>query len=137
MQGTRLAPTVGIVASLAVLAVLAAPYLIVEGGSGVATYYDAGAGNPLILGLFAAVAIIVFAAGRQERSPPDLVAGATLTLGLFMTGLATLWAVTVPQSLVTQLTTEVILGYHRGALVVATLGVPLAAAWYARALRIF
>ena len=137
MNRLRLAPTVGIVASLAVIAVLAAPYAIVEGGSGVGTYFAAGAINPQIVGLFAAVAIIVFAAGREDRSPADLVAGATLVLGVFMTALALLWAVTVPQSVVTQLSTATILQYHRGALVVTTLAVPAVAVWYARALRIF
>jgi len=137
MNQLRLAPTVGIVASLAVIAVLASPYAIVEGGSGVGTYFAAGSVNPLMVGLFAAVAIIVFAAGREDRSPPDLVAGATLVLGIFMTALALLWAISVPQSVVTQLSTATVLQYHRGALVVTTLGVPAAALWYARALRIF
>jgi len=137
MNRLRLAPTVGIVASLAVIAVLAAPYAIVEGGSGVGTYFAAGAINPQIVGLFAAVAIIVFAAGREDRSPADLVAGATLVLGVFMTALALLWAVTVPQSVVTQLSTATLLQYHRGALVVTSLVVPATAVWYARILRIF
>jgi glycerol-3-phosphate acyltransferase PlsY len=136
MEQLRLAPTVGIVASLVVIAVLAAPYALVEGGSGVSTYFAAGSMNPLIVGLFAAVAVIVFAAGREGRSPPDLVAGAALVLGLFMTVIAGIWALTVPQSVVTQLSTAAILQYHRGALVVAALTVPVTAVWYARALRI-
>ncbi|WP_018259043.1 DUF7548 family protein [Halomicrobium katesii] len=136
MEQLRLAPTVGIVASLAVLAVLAAPYAVVEQSSAVGAYFAAGAISPLVVGLFASVAIIVFAAGRQGRSPPDLVAGATLVLGLFMTVLAAVWASTVPQSMVTQLTTADVLGYHRGALVVTALCVPAAAAWYARAQRL-
>ena len=133
MEQLRLAPTVGIVASLAVLGTLAAPYAIVEEGSAVGAYFAAGSISPLTVGLFATVAIIVFAAGREGRSPPDLVAGVALVLGLFMAALATLWAVTVPQSMVTQLSTSAVLGYHRGALVVATLVVPASAAWYARA----
>ena len=110
MEQLRLAPTVGIVASLAVLGVLAAPYALVEQGSAVGAYFAAGSINPLVVGLFATVAIIVFAAGREGRSPPDLVAGATLVLGLFMAALATVWAVTVPQSMVTQLSTSDVLG---------------------------
>jgi len=137
MNQLRLAPTVGIVASLAVIVVLVVPYAIVEGGSGVGTYFAAGSVNPLVVGLFAAVAIIVFAAGRQGRSPPDLVAGAALVLGVFMTALAALWAVSVPQSVVTQLSTATVLQYHRGVLVLTTLAVPIVATWYARALQIF
>lgn len=137
MDQLRLVPTVGIVASIAVLGVLAAPYALVEQSSAVGAYFAAGSINPFVIGLFAAVAVIVFAAGREGRSPPDLVAGATLVLGLFMTALAAVWAATVPQSMVTQLSTSAVLGYHRGALVVATLCVPAAAAWYARAQQLF
>lgn len=136
MEATRLAPTVGIVASLAVLFVLSVPYALVEQAGAVGTYYAEGGLNPLVLVLFALVAVVVFAAGRQERSAPDLVAGVTLVLGLFMLGIAGLWAVTVPESLVVQLSTTTVLQFHRGALVLVTLVVPLSAGWYARALGI-
>lgn len=137
MEDTRLAPTVGIVASLLVLVVLAVPYLVVAAGSAVATYYAAGALNPLVVGLFAAVAVMVFAAGREERSSPDLVAGAALVLGLFMVVISLLWAVTLPGNPLLEFSTSPILEYHRGALVLTSLGVPLSAGWYARALGIF
>lgn len=137
MEATRLAPTVGIVASVLVLVALAAPYLVVDAGRAVATYYASGDVNPLVVGLFALVAVVVFAAGRQERSSPDLVAGAALVLGGFMFVISALWALTVPEGLVQQLSTATILQYHRGALVIAATIVPLSAGWYARALRIF
>jgi len=53
MEATRLAPSVGIVASALVLFVLTVPYALVEAGSAVATYYASGAVNPLVVGLFA------------------------------------------------------------------------------------
>ena len=137
MEGSRLAPTVGIVASLVVLVVLAAPYAVVDAGSAVGAYYGAGDVNPLVVGLFALVAVIVFAGGREGRSSPDLVAGAALVLGTFMVVLAALWALTVPESLVQQLSTATILQYHRWALVLSTLVVPVSAGWYARTLGIF
>ena len=137
MEATRLAPTVGIVASTLVLFVLTVPYALVDAGSAVATYYAAGDVNPLVVGLFALVAVMVFAAGREERSSPDLVAGATLVLGGFMFVITLLWALTVPAGLVQQLSTATILQYHRSALVVVTAIVPVSAGWYARALRIF
>lgn len=137
MEATRLAPTVGIVASALVLFLLTVPYALVEEGTAVAAYYDAGDVNPLVVGLFALVAVMVFAAGRQGRSSPDLVAGAALVLGGFMFVIATLWALTVPESLVQQLSTATILQYHRAALVLTAAVVPLSAGWYARALRIF
>lgn len=137
MEATRLAPTVGIVASLAVIVVLAAPFALVEQPSAVGTYYAGGDVNPLVVGVFGLVAVIVFAAGREERSSPPLVAGATLVLGAFMVVLAALWALSVPESLVTQLSTATILQYHRGALVATSAVVPLSAGWYARSLGVF
>lgn len=137
MEATRVAPTVGIVASLLVLVVLAAPYAVVEAGSAVATYYASGALNPFVVGVFALVAVMVLAAGRQNRSSPDLVAGAALVLGGFMLVISLVWALTVPVSLVQQLSTQTLLQYHRGALVLVAAIVPLSAGWYARSLRIF
>jgi len=139
MDRTRLAPLVGIVGCLLYAGLLVVPYVLVPGSSGTAVglYYNSGGINPVVGGFFALIAVIVFAAGREDRSPPDLVAGAALVLGLFMTTLALVWALTVPQSVVTQLSTATILQYHRGALVVTTLAVPAVAVWYARALRIF
>lgn len=137
MEATRLAPTVGIVASLLVLVVLAVPFTLVEAGSAVGAYYAAGGINPLAVGVFALVAVMVLAAGWQGRSSPDLVAGAALVLGGFMLVISLVWALTVPLSLVQQLSTQTLLQYHRGALVVVAALVPLSAGWYARALRIF
>ncbi|MCU4799093.1 hypothetical protein OB920_01730 [Halobacteria archaeon HArc-gm2] len=137
MEATRLAPSVGIVASALVLFVLTIPYALVEAGSAVATYYAAGTVNPLVVGLFALVALMVFAAGRQGRSPPDLVAGAALVLGLFMFVISLLWAVTLPGNPLLEFSTSPILEYHRAVLVLTSLGVPASAVWYARALRIF
>lgn len=137
MEATRLAPTVGIVASLAVLVVLVIPYLVVDATGSVGAYYAVGSGNALAVGLFAIISIIVLAAGREGRSSPDVVSGAALVLGLFMVTMATLWAVTIPTGFVAQMTTETLLQYHSGALVVVSALVPLSAAWYARALRIF
>lgn len=136
MSQLRTIPTLGVAASLCVLAVLAVPYVLVEGGSGVATYYSAGAINPLVVGIFALVAVIVFAAGREGRTPPDLAAGAALVLGLFMTVLSVLWAATVPESVVFQLTTATVLEYHRWALVLVSLSIPGLSLWYARAQQI-
>ncbi|WP_225334348.1 DUF7548 family protein [Halomicrobium urmianum] len=136
MDALRLAPTVGIVASLAVLVALLAPFLAVEQGSAVGTYYGAGAVNGLSVGLFAAVALVAFAAGREGRSAPDTIAGVTIVLGLFAAVMGLLWAFTVPQSLVTQLTTATWLNSHRWLVVALTIVIPVAAGWYARAQRL-
>ncbi|MFB6307815.1 MAG: hypothetical protein ABEH35_00655 [Haloarculaceae archaeon] len=135
MDELRTAPTLGVVASLAVLALLAAPYAIVDPGA-VGSYYGNGSVNPGIAGLLALVSTIVFAAGREERSDPNLVAGAGLVLGAFVFVLSLLWALTVPESLVTQLSQEQLLQYHRWAVAVAGLAIPASGVWYARALRL-
>jgi len=136
MEAVRLAPTAGVVACLAVLAGLAAPYLLVTDPGAVGVYYAAGAFNPLFAGLFALVGLVVFAAGRQDRTDPSLAAGTALVLGLFGAGLTLVWAASVPVSVVFQLGTNALLEYHRVALVLLALAVPGAAGWYARALGV-
>ncbi|MEA5386458.1 hypothetical protein VB773_10640 [Haloarculaceae archaeon H-GB2-1] len=93
--------------------------------------------NPLLTGIFALVGVIVFAAGRERRSDPSLAAGAALTLGLFGTAVTLLWAVTVPESVVVGMSTATVVEYHRWVLVVASLGIPAAGAWFSRALGVF
>lgn len=136
MDDLRLAPTVGLVASLAVLVLLVVPFLAVEQGSAVGVYYGAGSVNGLAVALFAGVAVIAFAAGREGRTAPDLAAGVTIVLGLFAFVLGLVWALTVPRDVVTQLSTAAWLEYHPWAVVLVTLVMPAAAAWYARAQRL-
>lgn len=90
--------------------------------------------NPLVVGLFALVCVIVFAAGREERSSPELTAGAALVLGCFAVGLVTIWALTVPINVVRSFPTTAAFEYHRHLLVLVALAIPVSAAWYARAL---
>lgn len=136
MEARKLAPTVGIVGCLLVLVLLALPYVFVGPPSAVTTYYGAGAITPFAAGLLAAVGVVVFAAGREERSDPALTAGAGLVFGGFVAIIALVWALTVPRSVVTQLSTSTLIGYHRFALVLAALTIPASGAWYARTLRL-
>ncbi|MFB6171483.1 MAG: hypothetical protein ABEJ23_03040 [Haloarculaceae archaeon] len=137
MEARKLAPTVGIVGCLLVLALLAFPYLVVAPPSAVTTYYGSGAVTPFAAGLLAVVGVVVFAAGRQERSDPALTAGAALVFGGFVAVIAVLWALTVPRSVVTQLSTSTLVEYHRFVLAFCSLAIPASAAAYARALRLF
>lgn len=134
MDSSQVPPTAGVASALLVLIVLVLPVVLVEGGSGLGTYYGAGAVNGLGVGLFAVVSLVVFAAGREGRSAPDLVAGVALVLGAFAVGLAAVWATTVPDSVVLQLGTATSMQYHRWVVVLATLGLPVSAGWYARRL---
>jgi hypothetical protein len=136
MDDTRMAPTVGIVACLAVILVLVIPYLLIDSGA-VTIYYSAGVFNPLFAGLFALVSIIIFAAGREDRSDPELSAGVGLVLGVFILGYTALWAITVDIGVVYTLTSVAAFSYHRYVVVLVALIIPLSAVWYARTLRLF
>lgn len=133
MDGPKLAPTVGLLTCILTLVVLACPYLLAP-PSEVTTYYASGALSPLIAGLFALVAIIVFAAGREERADPALSAGAALVLGLFVFGISVAWAVTARVDVLTS--PGPLLPTQRWVLAAVTVGVPTSAGWYARTLRV-
>lgn len=128
MDGLRLAPLVGIVGCLAVLAALVAPYLTADGAVG--TYYGSGVVNPLVGGLLALVTIIVLAAGREGRTDPGLAAGAGLVFGLFVLLIALSWGLTV------RLDTVALPRWHRWATVALAAVTPLASLWYARTLGV-
>ncbi|MFC7177307.1 DUF7548 family protein [Halosegnis marinus] len=141
MDDVRAAPTAGIAACLLVVVALLVPYLLVAPGSAVSAYYDAGAITPLAAGLFSLVGVIVFAAGREERTDPPLAAGAGLVFGGFSLAVCLAWAATVPASVALQLGTAdgpvaVFLEYHRFLVTLAAAGVAGAGAWYARVLRL-
>lgn len=143
MESRRLAPTLGVLASLAVVALLGVPYAILEPGE-VGTYYGAGAVTPWLGGVLAPLAVVVYAAGREERTAPATAAGVGLGLGLALALVAVLWAVTVPSEVPLQLTTDEgllgpvstadVLESHRWVLAVAAAAVPASGVWYARAL---
>lgn len=136
MDDVRLAPTVGIAACLVIILVLAIPYAIINPNA-VSTYYGSGAVNPLFAGLFAIVGVIIFSAGREERSNPELTAGIGLVFGVFILGYIILWALTVEIGVVYTLTSVTTFKYHRYALALTALVIPLSAIWYTRALKLF
>ena len=134
MDELRTAPTVAIAGCLAYLLVLAVPYLIVEPTSAVGAYYGSGALTPAVPAVFALVGVIVFAAGREGRTDPGLAAGAGLVIGLFIVGLSSLWAATLPVSLVLGLTESTLIEHHRWVVVAAGVPIPLGAVWFATGL---
>jgi len=136
MEGRRLAPLVGIVGSVALLVLLAVPYLLITTQGAVAGYYTAPL-DPLFAGLFALVAVIVLAAGREERSDPAVAAGAALVLGVFVVLIVALWVAGAPAEVVFGLEEEGpvrLLQYHPLVTLLAALSLPTSALWYSRAL---
>ncbi|PSP74072.1 hypothetical protein BRC86_07455 [Halobacteriales archaeon QS_3_64_16] len=136
MDARRLAPTLGIGFCSLALVVLAIPYLLVGNSTAVSFYYANGAINPLVAGLLCAITIVVFAAGREDRTDPGIAAGVGLAVGTFVALIAIAWALTVPEELVLQLSRNDLLAYHRSALVLASVGVFASGLWYARALSL-
>ena len=135
MDGSRVAPLVGIVGCGLVLLTLLAPYLGLGGGA-VGTYYAAGALNPLVGGLFAAVTVIVLAAGRAGRTDPATAAGVALVFGVLITAVSLAWSLTVPESIVLQLSTASLIEIHRWVLALVSFVVPVGGVWYARSLAL-
>ena len=127
MNRVRLAPAVGILACLAFLGTLLFPF---TAGS-VSVYYASGTVNPLFGGLFALLAVIVFAAGREDRTDPPLAAGISLALGLLIAMITAIWLVTARTDAIS------ITWLHRYALTGTAIAVPVAATWYAYALDVF
>jgi hypothetical protein len=127
------AVTVGVVACLATLAVMGAPYVLIsEPGTGLPIYYGAG---PLGAGAVAFLAVIqpiVLLSGTRGRADPQTVAGMAVVVGLAMLGIAAWWALAVPPELVLSFPAAW-MGWHRWAVVAATAVVAAASAVYARA----
>jgi hypothetical protein len=128
MEQVRLAPLVGIVGCLGVLGGLAYPYA--AGGAGVGAYYGSGPVNPLVAGLLAVVAIIVFAAGRQGRTDPSFAAGAGLVFGLAIVLVLLAWGTTA------RLDAVAISQWHRWATAGVGVLVPAGGIWFARSLNL-
>jgi hypothetical protein len=147
MERTRLPPTVGIVACLALLAALVVPYLLIQTPRIAAAYYATSLINPLFAGLFGMVTLLAFAAGRQDRTDPPVAAAAALAFGTFATLICLLWLLSDPQSII--LSVDLSPGsqagenplvrnlqYHPYVVVLVSLVLPASAVWYARALRL-
>lgn len=139
MTDARHPPTVGIAGSVIVIAAIFLPFLLLSGDevTGLSTYYGYGIAGPWAAAILALLSLIAFAAGREKRTDPVTVAGATLVFGLFTVLLALQWAIAVPADVVLQLGTETWLEYHRWAVVVASLLLVVSAGWYGRVLGVY
>jgi hypothetical protein len=133
MDTLRLASGVGVAAALAVLATLAAPYLLIsEPGTGLTLYYGAGTVGGVGLAFLAVMSVVALLAGTRGAAPPDVAAGVALVLGLALLVVSVLWATAVPQEVVFSFPADW-MGYHRWLVVGEASLVPVSAAVYARA----
>jgi hypothetical protein len=132
MQLQDAAPTVGIAACLAILALFAAPYVLIsDPGSGLTLYYGAGPVGAIAVGFLALLNVVVLLSATRGRAEPDLVAGFALVLGLAILALTVLWAGSVPRHVVLGFPAAW-MGNHRWVVVVVAALVPVSAAVYAR-----
>ena len=133
MTGRRVGPAVGVAGCVAVLAVLAAPYVLVtDAGTGLTVYYAAGSLGGAAVGVLAALAVVAFLSGTRGSADDQTAAGVALVVSVATLGAALLWAVAVDPEVVLNLPAAW-MGTHRWA-VVAVSVVPVAgAAAYARA----
>lgn len=141
IMGERLASTVGVAACLAVLAVVAWPYLEAPGllvefyyGSGPTRVTTAGVLTPTLVALLAVGALAAFVAGRFDAVSDETAAGAAVGFGLLAFGVSLAWAVTARVD--PFLAPGVLLPNQRWMLVAATAIVAAAASWYARELDV-
>ncbi|MFC7098733.1 DUF7548 family protein [Halobaculum marinum] len=129
------APTAGVLACVALLLVLAAPFvLIADPGTGLAVYYASGALGVAGVGFLAALLVIVFLSAKQERRAADTVAGVALVASVGLLALALAWALAVDvQNLYSFPASASWIVWHRWLVVGVSAVVPLSAAAYARA----
>lgn len=134
----RTPPTVGIVACLAVLVAIVGPFFALppQATAGLGPYYRSGLAGGWGVGLLALVALVAFAGGRQRRTDPETVAGATLVVGVATLLVSVEWALAVNPEVVQTVGTATWLGVHRWVVVACSAVVPVAAAWYARTLGV-
>jgi hypothetical protein len=136
MERSKLAAWVGAGACLLTVVTIVVPFVAFSDQSIAAPYYGVGAVSPLAVALLGMVGIVAFAAGANERSDPELVAGLMLVSGVVSVLVALQWALSfdaLRPDLAREETYEV-LATHRWTVLAGTGLWTGAATWYAAAL---
>lgn len=130
MDREALPAVLGVLASVLTALLVLAPYAVPGiGPNGVEGYYNFGVLGGWSVLVLAAVSAVVFAAAAAGRADGPTAAGAAVILGIATAVLAAIWFVDVPYAVVVQLQTGAWFAYHRWALLVAALSVPVFGAW--------
>ena len=133
LQAKDITVGIGVVACLAALAAMGAPYVLIsEPGTGLPIYYGAG---PLGAGAVAFLAVIqpiVLLSGTRGRADPATAAGVAVVVGFAMLGIVLAWAFSVPDELVLSFPAAW-MGWHRWTVVLIVVVVAAANGGYARA----
>lgn len=127
MTRRRPAPYVGVVACVAVVLALAAPYVLIsQPGTGLAVYYASGPLGAFGVAFLALLEVVVFLSGERGSADPTTAAGIALAVGLGAVVLALVWALTVDPENVMSFPAAW-MGWHRW-LVLALTGVVVVSA---------
>ncbi|GAB7010517.1 DUF7548 family protein [Halorubrum trueperi] len=135
----KIARGAGIVAAVATVLVLAAPYALVSGtgsGSGypaqLAGYYASGTVGAAGIVLFALVSAVVIASIERGNLDPGSLAGVAVMLGVATTLSAAAWTLAIEPT--TMFAEFRWLEWHGRAVVAVSAAIPVAAVVYARTL---
>ncbi len=136
MNVRNVSRTVGIVAAILTVIVLAAPYAIIAGDENLLiTYYSAGPIGAGGVGLFALLSAVVLASIEQGNVDPGTLAGVAVVLSVATTLAAVLWYLTIDPNVLFSFPPEYRwLEWHALAVIAVSLPLPACAGLYAREL---
>lgn len=123
------APILGVVAAGAVIFLTVIPYAFLT-RSELAVYYGVGPVSPVVLSVFAAVALIALAGVAAGRTDAATGTGAAVVVGSVLTGLLLWWAIAAGD-VVGGLAITATFDGHRWILVAVASIVPITAGWHA------
>ncbi|TQQ83327.1 hypothetical protein EGH24_00540 [Halonotius terrestris] len=96
-----LLPHLGAGVCLVLVALLAAPYALIEGQPElVGAYYNAGPLGVAGALFLAVLGIVIFLSGVRGQADPTLVAGIMLAVGLTIFALTVVWAITMESTII-------------------------------------
>jgi len=135
MDRDRLAPYIGALASLLLVAVVSTPYLMIDDQSQLlGEYYTAGPLGIVGVIFLATLGTVIFLSSVRGRADAELVAGIMLVVGVTIFALTSLWTFSIDSTVLFSFPAEVSwMEYHRWASLALSGIVATAAGVYATA----
>jgi len=100
MERDRVAPYIGAVGCLVLVALLSAPYFLIESQPPLlGDYYSAGPLGVVGAIFLATLGTVIFLSSVRGRADPELVAGIMVVVGGTIFGLTALWALSIDSTL--------------------------------------
>jgi len=135
MDRDRLAPYIGALASLLLVAVVSTPYLVIDDQLQLlGEYYTAGPLGIVGVIFLATLGTVIFLSSVRGRADAELVAGIMLVVGVTIFALTSLWTFSIDSTVLFSFPAEVSwMEYHRWASLALSGIVATAAGVYATA----